>query len=109
MKYQCEKSELSAFTAIVRSHDEDDVLDAHDDYQRPHDKRQHSEDIGFAWIEAVLELEALLDCVERTRSDVAVNDACCEKRQPGETVTARIGVGDRADLVFLFVVGTYGI
>ena len=45
LKDQRQQREDSALTVVVRSHDEDDVLDADDDYQRPDDQRQNAVDV----------------------------------------------------------------
>src|ERR1700681_1228101 len=75
LKYECQQRENSAFAVVVRPHDEDDVLDADDDYQRPDDQRENAIDVVGRRSDAVLQLEALAQRVQRTGTDVAVDDA----------------------------------
>jgi hypothetical protein len=75
LKNQCEESEDASFPAIVGAQDEDQILDADDENERPYDERQNSIDILGDRGESVFRLEALLKRVKRTRADIAVYDA----------------------------------
>ena len=76
-----EQRQLSPFAAVVRAQDEDDVLDADDDDQRPDDQRQHAVDVGGIGRQPVLQLEAFAKRVQRARADVAIDDTGGEYRQ----------------------------
>jgi len=82
-----EQRQLSPLTAVVRSKDEDDVLDADDDYERPDDERQYAVDVRGIGSQPVLGLEAFTERVERTGADVAIDDANREQRQLRETAS----------------------
>ena len=75
LKNERQQRENSALAVVVRAHDENDVLDADDDYQRPDDQREDAVDVVGGWLDAVLELEAFAQRVKRTGTDVPVNDA----------------------------------
>src|SRR3984893_18425024 len=75
LKNERQQRENSALAVVVRPHDENDVLDADDDYQRPDDQRENAIDVGRHWSEAVLQLEALAQGIKGTGSDVPVDDA----------------------------------
>jgi len=93
LQNECKECQLSAFAAVVRSKDEGDVLDADDDDQRPDDERQYAVDVRGIGSQPVLQLETFTKRIERTRSDVAVNDTDSEQRQLRETTSVRIGFG----------------
>jgi hypothetical protein len=84
---QRQQRQLSAFSAIVRPQNEDDVLDADDDDQRPDDEREYAVDIRRVGSQPVLQLEAFPKRVEWARADVAVNDTNGEQRQLRETAS----------------------
>jgi hypothetical protein len=63
------------------SDDEREVLDHHDQRQRPEDQRQDAEDVGLGDRDGVRPVHALLERVERRRADVAVDDAERAERQ----------------------------
>jgi hypothetical protein len=71
-RHQCENPALAA---IVGLHDKRYVLDRHDNYQRPENQREDAVNVFRRSREAVLGLEAFAQRVQRTRSDVTVNDA----------------------------------
>src|SRR4029079_5490013 len=96
LKDQRKKSELTAFTTVVRPHDEDDVLDADNDDERPQNERQHSEDICRIGHETVFFLEPFTDRVERACSYVAVHDANCEQRELRQTAASGMRIYMRA-------------
>jgi hypothetical protein len=75
LKNQRQQRENSALAVVVRPHDEDDVLDADDDYQRPDDQRENAVDVVGGWLDSVFELEAFAQRVEGTGTDVPVDDA----------------------------------
>ena len=72
-----EQRQDAARAFVVGSHDEREVLDDDDHHQRPEDERQNPEHVGRGDRDVVriLRAEALLECVERARADVAVDDA----------------------------------
>ena len=67
--------EDAALAAVVSPHDEDEVLDRHDDGQRPEDEAEHPEHVPGRRLDSVVAVEALAQGVERTCADVAVDDA----------------------------------
>jgi hypothetical protein len=75
LKNERQQRENSALAIVVRAHDENDVLDADDDYQRPDDQREDAVDVVGGWLDAVFELEAFAQRVKRTGTDVPVDDA----------------------------------
>jgi hypothetical protein len=75
LKNEREQRENSALAVVVRAHDENDVLDADDDYQRPDNQREDAVDVVGSWLDAVFELEAFAQRVEGTGTDVPVDDA----------------------------------
>src|ERR1700686_5361259 len=89
LKNERQQRENSALAVVVRPHDEDDVLDADDDYQRPDDQRENAIDVVGRGSDAVLQLEALAQRVQRTGTDVAVDDAERENCEFCETAAAR--------------------
>ena len=93
LKDQCKKCELTALTAIVRAQNENDVLDADDNDQRPDDERKNSVDVRCVYCESMLFLEAFAECVKWARSDVAVNDTDCQNCELCETSATGIGLG----------------
>ena len=70
-----QQRENSALAVVIRAHDENDVLDADDDDQRPDDQREDAVDVVGSWLDAVFELEAFAQRVEGTGTDVPVDDA----------------------------------
>jgi hypothetical protein len=86
--------EDAAFAVVVRAQDERDVLDRHDDDERPQHERQHTEHVGGVdRHRMVLVAEHLLDRVQRTRADVAVDDA--ERRERERSASRRVGFAVR--------------
>ena len=75
LKNERQQRENSALAVVVRAHDENDVLDADDDYQRPDDQREDAVDVVGGWLDAVFELEAFAQRVQGTGTDVPVDDA----------------------------------
>ena len=75
LKNERQQRENAALAVVVRTHNENDVLDADDDYQRPHDQREDAVDVVGGWLDAVFELEAFAQRVKRTGTDVPVDDA----------------------------------
>ena len=88
LKQQREERENPALAAVVRTHDEDDVLHAHHDDEQPYNQRQHAVHIQLRRLESVLGIEALTQCVQRARPDVAVDDAERDQRQSRQTPAA---------------------
>ena len=75
LKNERQQREYPALAVVVRAHDENDVLDADDDYQRPDDQREDAVDVVGGWLDAMFELEAFAQRVKRTGTDVPVDDA----------------------------------
>ena len=69
------QGENPAFALVVRAHDDDDVLERDDEQQRVDDERQHAEHVLGRGADAVRAEETLAHGVQRTRADVAVDDA----------------------------------
>jgi hypothetical protein len=74
LKNEGQQRENSALAIVVRPHDENDVLDADDDYQRPDNKRENAIDVGRHWSEAMLQLEAFTQGIEGAGADVPIDD-----------------------------------
>jgi hypothetical protein len=83
---------------IVRTHDNDDVLDADDSDQRPDDERENTVDVDWSGREPILGLEAFSQCVKRAGAYVAVDDAQREKSEFCETAAARTSFQVSTDL-----------
>ncbi len=65
----------AALAPVIGRHDEGEVLERHDEVERPEDERQHSQHVGRGGREAVFRREALLERVEGAGADVAVDHA----------------------------------
>ena len=65
----------AAFAIVVGAHDQRDVLERDDDRDRPEHDRENAVDVLFGQREAVRPGEALAQRIQRTRADVAENDA----------------------------------
>ena len=72
---------------VVRAQQDRDVLQGNDDDQRPDDQRKNSVHVRGVGKQPVLGLEALSECVERTRADVAVDYANREQSELRETAS----------------------
>jgi hypothetical protein len=79
-----EQRENTPFTVVIDSHDERDVLKAHDDDERPHEKRCDAEDIVCMRRIGTAHGEARLEGIERARTDVAEDDTECGNREGRE-------------------------
>ncbi len=91
-----------ALAPVVGAHHEHQVLEDHDQGERPEDQRQHTEDVGGRRLGAVPGHEALTDRVQRRRPDVAVDHAeggQREGRQIAPTGDPRRGVVEFVDAV----------
>jgi hypothetical protein len=75
LKNERQQREDPALAVIVRSHDEDDVLDADDDDQRPNDQRENAVNVVRRRLDAVFELEALAQRIKGTGTYVPIDDA----------------------------------
>ena len=95
---QRDEREDASFAAVVGTHDEHEILDAHDGDQRPEDQRENSVDVRLVSLESVLWLEALAYCVQRTGADVAVDDAQGGKSEFCETAAGRTSFDVGTDL-----------
>jgi len=65
----------AAFAMVVGAHDQRDVFERNDDRDRPEHDRENAVDVLFGQREAVRPGEALAQRIQRTRADVAENDA----------------------------------
>ena len=92
LKQEGEQGENAPLAPIVRAQDEDDVLDADDEDERPDDQREDADDVRRGRHDAVLLPEALAKGVQRARSDVAVNDAERGEGEYAEAPARRGGV-----------------
>src|SRR5437867_9442971 len=79
LQHEGEKGEDAALAMVVRSNDQDQILDADDENQRPGNQREQPVDVLLGRGVCVMTSEALTKRVQRTRADVAVDDA--ERRQ----------------------------
>ena len=93
-RHEREEREDAALAAVVRPHDERQVLHRDDHRERPEDERQDAEEVGLRRRDAVLRIDALLDRVERARSDVAEDDSSGQERELGHA-RVNAGVGRR--------------
>jgi hypothetical protein len=98
LKYEREKREHSAFAAVIRAKNENQVFDADDEDESPDDKRKNSVDIFWCRGKAILRLEALAEGVERTRPDVAIDDTEGYQSQLSESLSCRPRLGMIADV-----------
>jgi hypothetical protein len=73
--HQREQREDPALAAVVRAHHEQQVLARDHERERPDDERQHAQQVLAALHEAVVGVDALLERVEGTRTDVAEDHA----------------------------------
>ena len=96
---QRHEGEYPALAAIVRLHDEAEVLEHDHDQERPQHEREDAEHVGGHWRQPTVRREALLDGVKRRGPDVAVHDPQRRERQGGDwwsvyvRVARRRGVG----------------
>ena len=65
----------AALAVIVCAHDQCDVLERHDDHDRPEDHRQDAVDVRLGQREPMRSGEALAQRIERAGPDVAKDDA----------------------------------
>ena len=96
LSQQGEQRYDAAFAAIVQTHDEGDVLDAHDEDQRPDDEREHAVDRRDSGRQPVLGVEACPEGVERAGADIAVDDAQGGQGQSREAPSPRVRFRGRA-------------
>jgi hypothetical protein len=95
LEEQGKEGKDAAFPAVIRTQDEDDVLDADDEDQRPENQGEHADDVRRRRHDAVLLLEAFPQCVEGAGADVAVDHSERGNREHGEPSSAwRSGNGD---------------
>jgi hypothetical protein len=90
LQQQRQQGEDPTLAPIIRSHDEDDVFDAHHNDEQPHDQRENAEHVQLRRLEPVLGIEALAQRVEGTRTDVAEDDAERDERESSETPATRL-------------------
>ena len=93
-----EQREDATLAAIVGAHDEDDVLDADDEDQRPDDEREDAVDVGRNRSQSMLYLEALAQRIQGAGADVSVDNAQREECEFCETAAARTSFEVSADL-----------
>ena len=96
LKDEREQRQDSTLAVVVGSHDEDDVLDADDDDQRPDDQGENAVDVRGDGVQAVL--EAFAQGVKGAGPDVPVNDAERENCEFCETAAARVSFYVSTDL-----------
>lgn len=92
LEEESEHRQHPALATVIGAHDVDDVLDAHDEEQRPEDEREDTVHVGGGRREAVLGLERRAERVERTRPDVAVDDAEGGEREDREPPPGGVGL-----------------
>ena len=73
--HERDEREDAALAAVVGAHHEQQILDRHDDDERPEDERQHAEDVGSRHRNRMSSGEAFAERIQRARPDVAVHDA----------------------------------
>jgi len=78
-----EHRDQAAFPVVVGTQDQDDVLDRDDHGQRPEHEREDAVDVVRGERHVAVR-EHLLQGVERTRADVAVDDADGTEREDGQ-------------------------
>src|SRR5207248_7035865 len=66
-----QQSKNSTLALIVGTHDQEDVFDRDDYYQRPENHRQNAKDVFYIEGKAVLGVEALTKGVDRACPDIA--------------------------------------
>src|SRR5205085_5108634 len=93
-----EQREDSALAVVVGAHDENDVLDADDDDQRPDDEREDPVDVSRNRSQSMLYLEALAQRIQGAGADVSVDNAQREECEFCETAAARTSFEVSADL-----------
>lgn len=71
----------AALTVVVRPHDQDDVLQRHHDHQCPEDGGNTAQHVFRRDGDAMRGIERLLDCIQGTGSDIAVDNPQCQKGQ----------------------------
>lgn len=98
LENQRDEGQNSALTAVVRAHDEDDVLDRDDADEGPQNQRQNAVDVRLVGEQPVVRVEALAEGVKGTGPDVAVDDAEREESQFCETAAARMSFDVSTDL-----------
>ena len=81
------------FAAVVCPQDQDHVLERHDDHPRPEDGRDCTDDVHGIEGDGVVGVEDLLDRVEGTRADVAVDDPEGPQREDAKALPARCDRG----------------
>ena len=86
--------ERAAFAVIVGPQHEDDVLDGHDDRQRPEDQRDEADDLGARQYPVFHDgAQRLAKRIDRAGSDIPVDDADRSdgQRKEGTLVVMRLG------------------
>ena len=86
----------AAFAVVVGAQDQHHVLDRDDDRQRPEDEREDAVDVALGERHMAVR-EHLLQGVERTGADVAVDDAEGTERQREQAGSGAVLVHARAD------------
>ena len=84
-----------ALAAVVRPHDEDEVLDRDDDDERPDEQREQPEDVLRRGRHAVRAMQRLPHRVERAGADVAVHDAERGERDAPDSAAGRVRPASR--------------
>ncbi len=84
-----EQREDTALAAVVGAHDEDDVLDADRQDQRPENERHDAVYVLWSPRETVLHAERLAKSVERAGTDIAKDNAQRQQRELAQTAPGR--------------------
>ena len=87
-QHQSGQRQQPALAAVVGPHDDEDVLDHHDQHQRPNDERERAEDGVLAHVAEID--QRLPDGVERGSADIAEYDAERGERQAGISTEAEV-------------------
>jgi hypothetical protein len=98
LKQQRKKRQHAALATVVGAQDENDVLDAYDENERPKHERENAIDVLRNGTQAVLLLETFAERIKRTCPDVAVDDPECYDCELSEAVPVVMGFGESADI-----------
>ena len=90
VRRECRQRHDAAFAAVVCPQDEEHVLQRHDEHQCPEDHRRSADDVRLVERDADLRTEDLVQRVEGTRPDVAIDNPQRTERQ-GKTCLGMCG------------------
>ena len=86
---QTHEGQDSSLPPVVHPQHVDVIFESDHDHERPEDQRQDAENVGVRRRDPVGAVKTLLQGIERTRPDVAVDDAQRSERHKGEVTAAR--------------------